>query len=157
MGMYLSFIRVTPQELEEAEKDPARAEVFLERRHERGADEPDGGLEKAWAGLEFLLNAAAAGVDLLRDGELISEDGRFSGWTADRVQGAAKRLGDLPFERLARHYDPQRMTEEDVYPGVWQPPGKGELAYLEEHYAVLVGFFTAAAASGSAAIMLLDY
>ncbi|MEV5592644.1 DUF1877 family protein [Streptomyces sp. NPDC052496] len=68
--------------------------------------EPDGGstgeLDKAWAGLQFLLDAEGVSIELMMDGFPIGEDG-LSGWSVEEVREAAERLGVVPFERLAAH------------------------------------------------------
>ena len=71
------------------------------------------------------------------------------------VQQAAEQLRGMPFDQLARHFDPQRMTEQDVYPSVIWKRDEDALSYLRLHYEKLVRFFDAAATSGSGAIMSL--
>jgi hypothetical protein len=153
MGMVVSFTRVTPEELDRAMDDAEWAEEHLWDLDR----EPDGYLDKAWDGIQFLLNAAEVPIDLRMDGDFIGEDGCLAGWTVGDVENAARHLRATPFEQLARHFDPARMTQRDIYPAVIWERDDDALDYLREHYEILVKFFDAAAASGSAAIMNFSY
>jgi hypothetical protein len=151
MGVTLGFTRVTPEDLEKAIDDPEQAEEILERvASEDRAGEPDGYLDKAWGGLQFLLDAAKVPVDLRMDGEFIDDEAYLSAWDAYVVAETARHLRAISFEDLARHFDPVRMTEQDIYPAIWERDDA--LGYLKAHYAGLVEFFEAAAAAGAAAI-----
>ncbi len=154
MGMVLSFTRVTPEALAKGLKDP---EWTYEHLHEvEPTDDLDGYLDKAWAGIQFLLDEEEAEIDLRMGGVPIGNEGALAGWSVDEVRYAARRLGELPFEQLARHYDPEKLSAQDVYPNIWLRDDDA-LDYLQYHYEVLVRFFAAAAASGSAAIMSFSY
>jgi hypothetical protein len=155
MGMVISFTRVTPEALDKAIEDPEWAEAHLDDLDT--TDEPDGYIDKAWAGIQFLLDAADVPINLRENGEFIGEEGYFFGWSAFMVAEAARHLRATPFERLAPHFDPAQMTEQDIYPSaIWARNG-GELDYLRQHYEQLVRFFDAAATSGSAAIMSFSF
>jgi hypothetical protein len=147
--MVISFTQVTPAELDRAMEDPEWTQEHLYDLDRTG--QPDGYLDKAWDGIQFLLDAAEVPIDLRQDGDFIGEDG-LSGWTVDAIEEAAKHLRATPFEQLARHFDPARMTERDIYPGIWAHDDDA-LGYLRTNYETLVRFFDATAASGSAAIM----
>ncbi|MGK5674067.1 DUF1877 family protein [Micromonospora sp. URMC 106] len=150
MGSVLSFIRVTPEELDRAMADP---EWAMERVVD-DEDRPDCYLDKAWAGIQFLLDAAGVRVDLYEDGDVIDEECTLLAWDAGMVADAARALSAAPFEVLARHFDPERMTERKVYPQLWDDD---DLDYLEHHHAELVEFFAATAASGDAAIRYFNF
>ncbi|SCL64249.1 protein of unknown function [Micromonospora citrea] len=145
MGSVLSFTRVTPEELTRAMADPEWAMEHVVDDEDR----PGCFLEKAWAGIQFLLDEAEVRVDLYEDGDAIDEECLLFAWDDALVAHAAKALSAAPFEALARHYDPKRMIERNVYPTVW---GDDDLGYLEFHHAGLVEFFVATAAAGDAAI-----
>ncbi|WP_100445217.1 YfbM family protein [Glycomyces xiaoerkulensis] len=155
MGQVISFIKVTPEELDRAEADPEFAERLLEDENRAEAD-PDGYLDKAWAGIEYLLDGAGFGLEFLMDGGLIDEEGTMFSWPPESVRELSERFGKLPFERLSAHFDPEAMTSAEVYPGVWGDDGD-DLAYLESYYAGLVAFFEDAAASESAAVMSFTF
>jgi hypothetical protein len=145
MSCVLSFTRVTPEELDRAFADPEwAAEHVIEDE-----DRPGCYLDKAWAGIQFLLDAAGVDVDLYEDGDVVDEECILLAWNAGMVANAARALSATPFEVLARHFDPRRMTERNVYPSVWNDD---DLDYLRHYHARLVEFFAATAASGDAAI-----
>lgn len=147
MGMVISFTRVTLQELEQARRDPEGADQLLAELGEK-PDEPDGYLDKAWSGIQFLLDAADVEVDLQMGGEPLDEEGTLYAWSANLVEKTAAGLLAAPFDQLARHYDPAKMIEEEAGDG-----DPEELEYLREYHEILVDFFKVTAASGSAAIM----
>ncbi|WP_030678535.1 YfbM family protein [Streptomyces rimosus] len=171
MGMVISFTCVTPAELEQAHADPGWAREFLDDLswNNRRPGNPGVYLDKSWAGIQYLLDEAEAELDLQTDGIPITEEGTLSGWSAETVQAAAEELRALPFVRLAAHYDAARMTEEDVYPGVWDDgegsdedgsedgSEDGELSYLRSNYEELVAFFDTTATTAQAAIMSFSF
>ncbi|MEV0375680.1 DUF1877 family protein [Streptomyces sp. NPDC050636] len=55
-------------------------------------------------------------LDFLMDGFPILEDGTLFGWTAEQVESVARELRATSWERLAAHYDPERMEKERGYP-----------------------------------------
>jgi hypothetical protein len=161
MGVTVGFISATTEELDRAEKDPSWAHAYVDALYDSdvhpSSDRPDGGPDKAWAGLEFLFGEAEVGCEFLMDGFMIDEDGTLFGWTAEQMERLAKELGETPWERLAAHYDPVRMTEKEVYPNVWRFDPEGELEWLEYAYQELVAFFAAAAERGHGAFMTFSF
>jgi hypothetical protein len=150
MGMTMSFHRVTADELDRITANPENVHEYLWVL-ERGG-EPNGYLDRAWDGLRYLFEAAHLGIDLFFDGESLGTDGTLSGWDVELVRLTADRLRSTPFEQLARYFDPERMTAEDVYPNIWHE-GTDALDYLHANYENLRRFFDFAATSDSAAIM----
>ncbi|MEU4765725.1 YfbM family protein [Actinosynnema sp. NPDC023794] len=146
MGMTLSFTRVTPEELDRASEDPELAWELVDDENR-----PYCFLEKTWAGIQFLLRAAGVDVDVLEDGDPIDEECTLFGWHDRLVAASARALSATPFEVLAEHYDPRKLSEEEVYPmrHLWDDD---DLEYLRSHYRDLVTFFEETAASGGAAI-----
>lgn len=156
MGMYMTFVRLTPAELATAVKDPEWAEEFVDEFYEDDDLEPlaDLDLEKSWAGLDYLTDEAGAHLALLDSGtRIISDDSCIDGWDTELVKEKAKLLNATPFAKLAVHFDADAMMSQDVYPGVWDADPEGELESLEWNYGRMVEFFTAAAASGHAVLM----
>lgn len=157
MGMVVSFTRVTAEQLAKAEQDPEWAEELLEELAEpEDEDEPDGYLDKAWAGIQYLMEAEGLGIDLLMDGDSLDEDGTLFGWSVAHVRQVAEKLRAAPWERLAAHYDAEKMMAAEVYPRVWDT-GDDERDYVEGYYQGLVEFFAFAAAKQSAAIMEFSF
>ncbi len=56
------------------------------------ARQPNDHLDKAWDGIQFLLDAAKVPINLHDDGDFIDEDGHFFGWTVGAVEHAAQHL-----------------------------------------------------------------
>jgi hypothetical protein len=151
MGSVLSFTRVTTEELDRAFDDPEWAEELLDDE-----DRPGCYLDKAWAGLDFLLGEAYVHVELYEDGSgVIDEDVTLFGWDAELVAETARTLSATPFEVLAGHFDPAKMNEREVYPRFWH--GDDDLDYLESYYQSLVVFFAETAAAGGAAIRSFSF
>ena len=146
MGMTLSFTRVTPRELDRAFEDEEWAWEVVDDE-----DRPYCFLEKSWAGIQFLLDAAGVDVDVYEDGDAIDDEAILFGWAESKVAATAKALGATPFEVLAGFYDPRKLSERGVYPmrHLWDDD---DIGYLRDHYRDLVVFFEETAASGAAAI-----
>lgn len=156
MGMYVSFVRLTPAELAKAEKDPEWAEEFAEGVYDTDDPDPlaDVSLEKSWDGLTYLTDQAGAHFGLLDSGtRIIADDSCLDGWDAELVKSKAELLSQTPFSTLAAHFDPAAMMAADIYPRVWDANPEAELESLEWHYGQLVEFFTAAAATDHAVLM----
>ena len=160
MGVSVSFIGATTEELDRAEKDPEWAGEYLDELYGDDFPSPDrpfGGPGKAFAGLQFLIDETDVALEFLMDGYPILDDGTLFGWTADQIESVARQLRATPWERLAVHYDWERMTKEDVYPNMWRFDAEGELEWLEGAYEELVAFFGAAADRGLGAFMNFSF
>ncbi|PSL52172.1 uncharacterized protein DUF1877 [Saccharothrix carnea] len=151
MSTTLAFTLVTPEELDRAIKEP---EWALERVQD--GDALSCFLEKSWAGIQFLLDAAEVDVELHEDGFIIDDEAILSGWSDSMVADAAKALSAVPFEVLAGHYDPRKLSEAEVYPfrHLWDGD---DIEYLRENYVDLVEFFQETAASGGALIREISF
>ncbi|SDM40026.1 protein of unknown function [Streptomyces sp. cf386] len=159
MGMYISFIGATTEELDRAVKEPDWANDFVYEYYDEGDDDslqdrPDVGLDKMWAGLQFLLDESDVELEFLMDGFTILEDGTLFGYAAEDVVTIARQLRATPWEQVAAHYDAEEMTKEDVYPRIWDDDG-GE--WLEDGYKELVEFFGKAADRGLGAFMTFSF
>ncbi|MFI5520145.1 DUF1877 family protein [Streptomyces platensis] len=160
MGVSVGFISVTTEELNRAEKEPSWADDYHYELYGDTFPQPDrpyGGPDKAFAGLQFLLDETDVRLDFLMDGFQILEDGTLFGWTAEQIETVARQLRATPWEQLAVHYDPEQMTKENVYPNSWRLDPEGELAWLERAYEEVVAFFTAAADRGYGAFMSFSF
>ncbi|WP_432144426.1 DUF1877 family protein [Streptomyces sp. bgisy084] len=161
MGVSIGFICATTEELNRAEKEPSWAGEFHYGLYDSDtfaeSDRPHGDPDKAFAGLQFLLDETDVQLDFLMDGFPILEDGTLFGWTAEQIESVARQLRATPWEQLAAHYDPDQMTKEDVYPNTWRFDPESELAWLERAYEELVDFFTKAAERGYGAFMSFSF
>lgn len=120
-------------------------------------------LDKAWHGVNYLLcGAAEPGESLLGQAVLggteIGED--FSGYgparffTVEQVSALAATLGAPETGREAeRRYDPERMTELQIYPFGWDDESNREWVF--DALRDLRGFYSEAAAHGRAVVTCL--
>jgi hypothetical protein len=157
MGVYLTFYRVTPEQLAAAEAHPsAVGELCTESNDWDTLDGAATNLSNDWEGLTWLIEHAGVDVDLLNgfflsDGGPLDDEGHYQTWTVDDVAEAARHLRATPFERLARVFDPALMSQQ--LRGAYDAGAAGDyLDYAEEEYEVLVRFFDEAAKAGDAAI-----
>ncbi|MER6994537.1 YfbM family protein [Streptomyces sp. NPDC000410] len=161
MSVSIGFISATTEELDRAEKDPSWADEYVYKLYDGDdlsmPDRPYGGPDKAWAGLQFLLDGTDVDLEFLMDGFQILEDGTLFGWSPAQIESVARQLRATPWERLAVHYDPERMTKEEVYPNTWRFSPEDDLDWLERAYEELVTFFTKAAERGYGAFMTFSF
>ncbi|MFC8088893.1 DUF1877 family protein [Streptomyces sp. NPDC057301] len=160
MGVSISFISATTEELDRAAKDPNWADEYIFELYGENSPMPDrpyGGPDKAFGGLQFLFDQAEVGLEFLMDGFQIRDDGTLFGWDAEQIGNVARELRATPWERLAAHYDSERMGKEDVYPNMWRFDPEGQLEWLEGAYEELVAFFGAAADRGLGAFMTFSF
>ncbi|MEV4656588.1 DUF1877 family protein [Micromonospora sp. NPDC049301] len=171
-----NWLRVSPDDLELARTDLGWAYKIAMA----GRDDNSGrwtATDKAWNGLDFLLDRLGFGIPLvlgaqsfveLPDVEPDSEEmfdfledleddwgyGPPSYLTPVQVAAAASRLAALTEDDLIRGVDPQELNRAEVYPGTWERPG--ELAWVTHYLPDVRSFFAAAAKDGEAVICWLD-
>jgi hypothetical protein len=155
MSMITEYARLRPDELAQFRQllaeDPAEAFQYVEDLRSGDEDEEVSSrgmdTDKAWAGLQYLLDKVGAPVDVISGGEPITDEE----WgydaprllTVEEVSTASHFLNATPFALLARHYVPADFKSADVYPGMWDEDDA--LSYLEGYYFDLVRLFHAAA------------
>jgi len=171
-----NWLRVSPNELDHARTDLGWAhELAMKERDDNS--ERWTATDKAWNGLDFLLNRLGFEVPLvlgaesfieLPDVEPDSEEmfdflesleddwgyGPPSYLTPEQVTAAAAQLADLTEEDLLRGVDPSELNGADIYPGGWERPG--ELAWVAHYLPDVRSFFATAAKDGDAVICWLD-
>jgi hypothetical protein len=114
--MYCSLIAVAP---DAAQRWRANPETF-DPVGAAGAS-----LEKAWHGLHFLLTGSAWEGEgplafLLQGGETIGdEEMGVRLFSPEATRALDRALTEVSDDQLWERFDPERMTEEDVYPGIW--------------------------------------
>ncbi len=124
MGMYCTLRAVGADEIRRLRETPESAFD--------PAAGPTGNtvsLEKAWHGLHFLLSGSAwegegplgfllAGGESLGGEDSDDEPGdRF--FSPDETKALDHALANVSDEQLWARFDPERMTEESIYPGIW--------------------------------------
>ena len=113
-------------------------------------------LDKAWHGIHFLLTGSAWEGDpplnfLVCGGRKVGDIdigyGPARVFRAIEVHGISCALSIFSPEVLKERFDPVRMTQEDIYPTIWNrdPSEDDALGYLLEYFAVLKDFVQKAA------------
>jgi hypothetical protein len=149
----------------EAEGDALRAYMRSRSAHPGGADgiprvpvRARLSLDTAWHGVHYLLSGTANHSDtppgraVLGGIEIGDDDGHGPAryFTAAQVAAVAAALAEsLTSGDAARRFDPRAMTMVEIYPGAWDDDARDRLL---ESLTSLSGFFSAAAARGSAII-----
>jgi hypothetical protein len=159
------YLRVTPDELVRAVKDPAWAFGLAEdvQDAEAGADLPPAdarhlSTDKAWHAIAFLLERADFPVDIVYGEEQFAE---AEDWgygpprylPAERVHLAARALVTTGFDALTAGVTPAELAQADIYPQVWDEPDS--LEWVRGWYEPLVAYFAAAARHGQAVLSWL--
>jgi hypothetical protein len=160
MSMIMQYVRIQPDELVRLRRllvtDRNRAYDYVD---ELADTDPWRSLDtdRAWAGLDYLLNLAGPPpVDVIYGDERLTDDEWGYGpprlLTGADVTRAADFLDRTPFDLLAAHLDPDSMT--GIYPGIWQRAEAGD--YLRTWYRAQQAFFHRAAAHGDALVVYLS-
>ncbi|MEU5566843.1 DUF1877 family protein [Micromonospora musae] len=171
-----NWLRVSPDELERARTDLDWAHQIATAAQDDDSERWTA-TDKAWNGLDFLLDRLGFDVPLvlgaesfveLPDVEPDSEEmfdflenleddwgyGPPSYLTPGQVAAAAAQLAGLTEDDLIRGVDPQELNRAEVYPGGWERPG--ELERVAHYLPDVRSFFAAAAKDGDAVICWLD-
>lgn len=163
MGSFVSFVRVTDDDLDRAEDDPDFTRSLL-----AGGVDVDGAAVPRvhyaldpHAALQFLLDAVGLGVcvtwpdapGVLID-LIIEEDECVFAMASDDVAAMAQDLSDTSFDQLAVHFDKTAMAQCGQNPSDWSDWDTDEaLDFLKKTYAELVAFLVAAAEAESAMLL----
>lgn len=106
-------------------------------------------LDKAWHGIHFLLTGSDYDGEeplslAIMGGEELGGDGARL-LSCEQVQAVA---AVLPMEEVLRsRFDPQRMTDLEIYPKIWDE-GDEALDYLISYYTPMAELFREAAGRG---------
>jgi hypothetical protein len=156
MGMYCDVFAVTAGEARRLLDDPESMEDFESPRSVN--------LEKAWHGLHYLLTGDAwdgeAPLNFLVVGGQPIGDVDFGYGPARllnpaEVQSLADALLTISDDQLWSRFDAEKLTEEQIYPLIWDEPAED----LREEYLMyfhdLKTFVSQSAAEGMALILRL--
>jgi hypothetical protein len=122
-------------------------------------------LDKAWAGIHFLLTGSAwegdAPLNFLTLGGTPVGDidvgyGPARVIRASEVRVIAEALHLIDESELKARFDPDAMTKADVYPGIWENEGEESLVYCLEYYKELRRFIEAASEASLGLILHLS-
>ncbi len=151
------LLRLTPITIEEVVPDSNGGAAIHPPDPDRSID-----IDRGWHGLHFLFTGTADEGDepacyFVRGGQDLDDEGHARALRPDQVRRFAVYLDTLTPAELARRYDPARMTELDIYPGViWtrpSAPDESPLAWLTGCYAEVQQFVKKVAASGEGLVI----
>lgn len=161
MGITIRLVGIQPWDLEEVRRDPGLLDRDGDDRVTKGKVD----LDKAWAGLHFLLTGepepgrTPATTPLQR--ALGGSEPPLTGTTDevpprvvgdDAVPSVKNALVAVGADELRRRFDPDTLVQADVYPpALWHQ--EDALDYLLEHFADLVWFYRRATALGWAVLV----
>jgi hypothetical protein len=156
MGMIGVMVPVTPERLERLHADATSIDDFESGRAVS--------LEKMWHGLHFLLTGSVADIEstplarALLGGSPIGEDrgyGPARFLTPDQVRAIADALAATSFDEAWKRFDPEQMTMEGVYPGVWDEEESDLRHELGTYYAEMASCYAAAAEAGDGMLLVI--
>jgi hypothetical protein len=166
MGMVLNFLRVTEDELNEILENSSLLDGILYDEN----DEPAPTLtdiDKSWESVLFVLTGQnletldhPLGAALF-SGQVVDADqdmgyGPAHYLTPDQVQIINEQLSVISAEEVKARYDPARMTELSIYPGVWDKGDDQVFEYLLEWFLEVKQVYATAAAEKQAVITFLS-
>jgi uncharacterized protein DUF1877 len=120
-------------------------------------------LEKSWHGLHYLLTASAEASPaplgfLLQGGEPIGEDlgyGPARLFRPDTVKALGAAVSDITEDQLWSRFDPDRMTNEGIYPVIWDEPESDLRDEYLMYYRQLRGLIQRASTTGMGLMVAL--
>jgi hypothetical protein len=164
MGIYFFARRLSVQQWHRLVGDPDLAGPLIYGKEVPGvaAAPPELALDldKAWHGLHYLLASAkwqvsdGAGSAVL-GGQPIGEDNGYGPARVlepDLVREVSVGLAAIDVDRLRARFDPEAMTELDIYPGPWRDPADFD-RFLAPRFIGLCDFYRDAAAAGDAVLL----
>ncbi|WP_127533392.1 YfbM family protein [Paenibacillus kobensis] len=166
MSMVGNLKRISPTVL----NDLLQGDVELDELLYGVADEDQSlYLDKSWHAIHYLLNGAAweGEVPLIHtvlggtpigepDEEEENEDYNPTRYlTAEQVKQIHDALSVISEEELLRRYNPEHMTELDIYPSIdWDEDGERE--YVMDYYRELVAYYQEAAKNNEAMLLYMS-
>jgi len=164
MSMIGNLLRVSETELEDYLKDSSLLEDQIyedEKENENLVD-----IDKSWDGIIFLLTGQSlmtADHNLVRvlfSGQLIDEEqdlgyGPAHYLTPEQVLELNNEISTLTVSDLKQRYNPDKMTELEVYPTIWNE-GDDAFDYILEGFLTLQNVFSEASKKGEVIITFLS-
>ena len=154
-GLLGLLYRLSPITITEVDSDASRPDP------EPPNPEQTVNIDKGWHGLHYLLaQAADEGEEtaslFMCGGEPLDDEGYVRALRPAQVRSLAEYMNALSAPELEGRYDPARMTEFEIYPGVWEEPSEDEhsgLAWLLDCFEEVRAFVARAAAVGDGVIV----
>jgi hypothetical protein len=168
MEMLCTLRSATEAQREALLKAPERLEGFLD--DEEDFEDPQGSkfleldIGESWHGLQYLLTETAwegaAPLDFLvrggQDvGDIPSDEGTARTFRPEEVKRISQALQGLSLDTLRERFDPAKLQQLDIYPGLWdEPPGDVDpLDELLSYFAELRKFVSQVAQRGHAMLV----
>lgn len=116
-------------------------------------------LDKAWSGLGYLLEGRCD-VDPMGGAAVVEVDAGYGPpglLTPDEVKACARDLTSIDEQDLRSAYDPEDMSSQDIYPGIWDREDEHEsnLSWLLEAFREVRAFYQDAAQRGHGVLYFL--
>ncbi|WP_224242158.1 YfbM family protein [Hyalangium gracile] len=169
MEMLCTLRSATESQRQTLLKAPERLQDFLDDEEDFGDPEGARFLEldigETWHGLQYLLTGTAwegaAPLDfLVRGGEDVgdipSDEGTARVFKPAEVKKLSEALHGLSQDTLRRRFDPAKLQEQDIYPGLWEEEPADDVDPLEElisYFAELRKFVSQVAQRGHALLV----
>lgn len=159
-----NLLRVKESELEEYLRDSTLLEAIIYKDESDNENLTD--IDKAWEGIIFLLTGEGiAGSEdrltrILFSGQLIDEEQDLGYGPAhflkpDEVLELCEEISKITIEDLKQRFDPEKMSEEGIYPEIWEE-GEDAFNYLAEEFIAVQKTFAEAAHNGEAIITFIN-
>lgn len=168
MGMIQQYIRVDNKTLNSFIEDSGRLEDILSKQ-DNTDNENFLDLDKAWEGVFFIITGQSFADAAVEEAPLLGilmgptevdpdQDmgyGPATYTTAEQTKEIYNAIKDLTKYELSANYDPNRMTEDSVYPVIWKDD-ENALEYILDYFNDLKNFYKKAAENGEAVVMFLS-
>lgn len=162
MSMIGNFLQLSSGQLAAMIGDPSSVVTYINPDDE----ERDSGIDvdKAWHGIHYLLAGDAWGgepplANVVLGGTEIGEDvgyGPARYLNADEVRAAADALKDITPDVLRSRYIASELSENEIYPEIWDDPDDDAIGYLASWYETLRDYYFDAAAKNNAMLKFLN-
>jgi hypothetical protein len=162
MSMIGNFLQLSSDQLAALIADPSRVETFIYPEDE----ERDSGIDvdKAWHGIHYLLVGDAWGgepplANVVLGGTEIGDDvgyGPARYLNADEVRAVADALKDITPDVLRSRYVATALSENEIYPEIWDDPDDDAVGYLASWYQTLRDYYIDAAVKQKAMLKYLN-
>jgi hypothetical protein len=166
MSMIGNLKRISPKLL----NDLLQGEIDIEDVLYGEADEDHSlYLDKSWHAIHYLLNGAAwegeeplvhtvLGGTPIGEPDEEEEDEEYNPpryLKPEQVKQIRDALAGISEEELLNRYNPEHMTELDIYPAIdWD--GEGEQEYVMDYYRELVAYYKEAADNNEAMLLYMS-
>ncbi|NDW09575.1 DUF1877 family protein [Dysgonomonas sp. 520] len=169
--MIANFLRVSQEELDSYLKDSSLLEdrIYDDEREDEDPYLLD--IDKAWDGILYLLTGKgveeidfsnSAGLHCaIFSGQMIDPEqdlgyGPAHYLTPNQVKSISNALLKKDKDDLYKVFNPEDMTDKEIYPEIWEDEGDEAFDYLYTYFQQLQQFYDQAASEDQAVISILN-